>query len=148
MDREGESYIHTNNNVSTRSVEKGMEILPPFETPVGRVGLAICFDVSCNDRFKVQTYSYIIWVRIVTIPRDQPGAQAPERADHHLPLRIHGANRECALGGSAPCSSHRDAVICDSSRAGWPPQREADQLRPLYDRQPLGGGGCQAWRRV
>lgn len=33
---------------STRSVEKGMEILPPFETPVGRVGLSICFDVSCN----------------------------------------------------------------------------------------------------
>lgn len=31
---------------STRSVEKGMEILPPFETSLGRVGLAICFDVS------------------------------------------------------------------------------------------------------
>ena len=29
-----------------RSVERGVEILPPFETPVGRVGLAICFDVS------------------------------------------------------------------------------------------------------
>ena len=28
------------------SVEKGMEILPPFDTPVGRVGMAICFDVS------------------------------------------------------------------------------------------------------
>lgn len=31
---------------SIRSVEKGMEILPPFETSLGRVGLAICFDVS------------------------------------------------------------------------------------------------------
>jgi predicted amidohydrolase len=30
----------------TRSVEKGMEIVPPFDTPLGRVGLAICFDVS------------------------------------------------------------------------------------------------------
>jgi deaminated glutathione amidase len=29
-----------------RSVEQGMEILPPFETPIGRVGLCICFDVS------------------------------------------------------------------------------------------------------
>ncbi|PGH12347.1 hypothetical protein AJ80_06757 [Polytolypa hystricis UAMH7299] len=29
----------------SRSVEKGMEILPPFDTPVGRVGLSICFDL-------------------------------------------------------------------------------------------------------
>ena len=29
----------------SNSVEKGMSILPPFETPLGRVGLAICFDV-------------------------------------------------------------------------------------------------------
>jgi predicted amidohydrolase len=29
-----------------RSVEKGMEILPPFNTPLGSVGLSICFDVS------------------------------------------------------------------------------------------------------
>ena len=28
------------------SVEKGMDILPPFDTSVGRVGLTICFDVS------------------------------------------------------------------------------------------------------
>ena len=28
-----------------RSVEKGTSILPPFETPVGKVGLTICFDV-------------------------------------------------------------------------------------------------------
>ncbi|KAI9839923.1 MAG: hypothetical protein M1819_000115 [Sarea resinae] len=29
----------------SRSVEKGMSILPPFETPVGRVGSTICFDL-------------------------------------------------------------------------------------------------------
>ena len=29
-----------------RSVEKGMRILPPFSTPVGLVGMTICFDVS------------------------------------------------------------------------------------------------------
>ncbi|EEH18002.1 hypothetical protein PABG_00565 [Paracoccidioides brasiliensis Pb03] len=29
----------------SKSVEKGMEILPPFFTPVGRVGLSICFDL-------------------------------------------------------------------------------------------------------
>jgi len=30
----------------SNGVEKGMEILPPFETKIGRVGLMICFDVS------------------------------------------------------------------------------------------------------
>ena len=30
------------------SVEKGMSILPPFETQIGRVGLTICFDVGPN----------------------------------------------------------------------------------------------------
>lgn len=29
----------------SNSVEKGMNILPPFDTAVGRVGLTICFDV-------------------------------------------------------------------------------------------------------
>ena len=29
----------------SNSVEKGMSILPPFETVLGRVGLMICFDV-------------------------------------------------------------------------------------------------------
>lgn len=32
--------------MQNRSVEAGTQILPPFETPVGRVGLAICFDVK------------------------------------------------------------------------------------------------------
>jgi predicted amidohydrolase len=29
----------------SNSVEKGMSILPPFETAIGKVGLTICFDV-------------------------------------------------------------------------------------------------------
>lgn len=29
----------------SKSVEKGMEIVKPFETPLGRVGMAICYDV-------------------------------------------------------------------------------------------------------
>jgi deaminated glutathione amidase len=33
----------------SNSVEKGMSILPPFETVVGRVGMTICFDVSNLD---------------------------------------------------------------------------------------------------
>ncbi|KAL1634956.1 Carbon-nitrogen hydrolase [Neofusicoccum ribis] len=30
---------------SCSSVEKGTEIIPPFDTPVGRVGMTICFDL-------------------------------------------------------------------------------------------------------
>ena len=37
-------------------IEEGMEIHPPFETPVGLVGLLICFDVSfvfCRDKYRL-----------------------------------------------------------------------------------------------
>jgi predicted amidohydrolase len=43
-------------NVRHRSVEKGMEILPPFETPIGRVGLSICFDVSYQGELHIGPY--------------------------------------------------------------------------------------------
>lgn len=38
----------TDTATATRNVQPGQNILPPFETPVGRVGLAICFDVSAK----------------------------------------------------------------------------------------------------
>jgi len=38
------------------SIEKGMSILPPFSTPVGRVGLMICFDV-CRSTLAIVTYN-------------------------------------------------------------------------------------------
>jgi predicted amidohydrolase len=44
--------------LDSRSVEKGMDILEPFETPVGRVGLAICFDVCVNPSL---VYSYFLF---------------------------------------------------------------------------------------
>ena len=40
------------------SVEKGMVILPPFTTPVGRVGLTICFDV-CSRTFIWQSQAHL-----------------------------------------------------------------------------------------
>ncbi|KAI5289627.1 Carbon-nitrogen hydrolase [Ascosphaera aggregata] len=33
----------------SRSVEKGTQIVPPFASPVGRIGLSICFDVSAGQ---------------------------------------------------------------------------------------------------
>lgn len=35
-------------DIPLRNVEPGQKILPPFDTPVGRVGLAICFDVRVS----------------------------------------------------------------------------------------------------
>ena len=37
----------------SNSVEAGTEIVAPFETVLGRVGLMICFDVSMKDRLCV-----------------------------------------------------------------------------------------------
>ncbi|KAE8414507.1 carbon-nitrogen hydrolase [Aspergillus pseudocaelatus] len=53
------------------SVEKGMEILPPFETPVGRVGLAICFDLRFPEislALKRQNAQLITYPSAFTVP--------------------------------------------------------------------------------
>jgi deaminated glutathione amidase len=47
-----------------RSVEKGMELLPPFETSLGRVGLSICFDVSYL-RIKLVGFTKQVWTRSI-----------------------------------------------------------------------------------
>lgn len=55
-----------------------MEILPPFETPVGHVGLSICFDVSrpsCTADFLMEMASNGVLLKILliaaSIPRDK-----------------------------------------------------------------------------
>ncbi|EIT72710.1 carbon-nitrogen hydrolase [Aspergillus flavus] len=53
------------------SVEKGMEILPPFETPVGHVGLAICFDLRFPEislALKRQNAQLITYPSAFTVP--------------------------------------------------------------------------------
>ncbi|RAL01009.1 carbon-nitrogen hydrolase family protein [Aspergillus ibericus CBS 121593] len=53
------------------SVEKGMEILPPFETPVGRVGLAICFDLRFPEMslaLRRQNAQIITYPSAFTVP--------------------------------------------------------------------------------
>ncbi|OJJ49370.1 hypothetical protein ASPZODRAFT_150266 [Penicilliopsis zonata CBS 506.65] len=53
------------------SVEKGSEILPPFETPVGRVGLAICFDLRFPEislALKRQNAQIITYPSAFTVP--------------------------------------------------------------------------------
>ncbi|KAB8079130.1 carbon-nitrogen hydrolase [Aspergillus leporis] len=53
------------------SVEKGMEILPPFQTPVGCVGLSICFDVRFPEislALKRQNAQVITYPSAFTVP--------------------------------------------------------------------------------
>jgi predicted amidohydrolase len=48
--------------------EEGKEILPPFQTPVGRVGLMICFDVSSYSMFSSNLTSIITQLRYPEVP--------------------------------------------------------------------------------
>lgn len=60
----------------SRSVEKGMEILPPFDTPVGRVGMTICFDVSPANLIYRTTAK--LTCHTATVSRDKPRTEAAE----------------------------------------------------------------------
>ncbi|KAL2215759.1 putative nitrilase [Thermoascus aurantiacus ATCC 26904] len=65
------------------SVEKGMEILPPFETPVGRVGLAICFDLRFPEislALKRQNVQIITYPSAFTVPTGNAHWEALLRA--------------------------------------------------------------------
>ncbi|PGH32665.1 hypothetical protein GX50_04512 [[Emmonsia] crescens] len=58
----------------SRSVEKGMEILPPFNTPIGRVGLSICFDLRFPEislSLKRQNAQIITYPSAFTVPTGQ-----------------------------------------------------------------------------
>lgn len=53
-----------------------MQILPPFATPVGRVGLSICFDVSLKisclkppNQYNGIDRAHILW-SLVALPGD------------------------------------------------------------------------------
>ncbi|KAL2005871.1 hypothetical protein VTN00DRAFT_10364 [Thermoascus crustaceus] len=65
------------------SVEKGMEILPPFETPVGRVGLSICFDLRFPEislALKRQNAQIITYPSAFTVPTGNAHWEALLRA--------------------------------------------------------------------
>ncbi|RHZ68541.1 carbon-nitrogen hydrolase family protein [Aspergillus thermomutatus] len=56
------------------SVEKGMEILSPFDTPLGRVGLSICFDLRFPEislALKRQNAQIITYPSAFTVPTGQ-----------------------------------------------------------------------------
>lgn len=84
----------------SNSVEKGMSILPPFNTVLGRVGLTICFDVRALHLIQVLRCQ-AAHSSLATVPRDQPGAEAAECSDHRLSISIHSADWPSALGNTA-----------------------------------------------
>jgi len=84
----------------SNSVEKGMSILPPFDTPVGRVGLTICFDVRALYYYVSLGYQSA-HVLLASIPRDKLGAEASKCSDYHISISIHSTNRPSALGNTA-----------------------------------------------
>ncbi|KAH7027083.1 nitrilase, putative [Macrophomina phaseolina] len=55
----------------SQSVEKGTSILPPFDTPVGRVGMTICFDLRFPEislALKRQNAQIIVYPSAFTVP--------------------------------------------------------------------------------
>ncbi|KAH1393325.1 hypothetical protein KXX35_008835 [Aspergillus fumigatus] len=65
------------------SVEKGREILPPFDTPLGRVGLSICFDLRFPEislALKRQNAQIITYPSAFTVPTGQAHWEALLRA--------------------------------------------------------------------
>lgn len=55
----------------SNSVEKGMQILPPFETEIGRVGMMICFDLRFPEislALKRQKSDIITYPSAFTVP--------------------------------------------------------------------------------
>ena len=103
----------------SRSVERGLKILPPFETCLGRVGMTICFDVSGLTLL----YTTGDWLRgTASIPRDQLGSQTSEHADSHLSIGIYGADGESTLGDSASSTGNRNTGLRHCGGTGGPSQ--------------------------
>ena len=97
---------------ASESVEKGMGIMMPFDTPVGKVGMAICFDVSFSCHRGPKSSSYMTPIHVATISGDRPRSSTTRSSDHHLSIGLYGPDGKSALGGLASSSSDRNTIIC------------------------------------
>ncbi|KAH8697500.1 nitrilase, putative [Talaromyces proteolyticus] len=88
------------------SVEKGTEILPPFETPVGRVGLAICFDLRFPEislALKRQDAQIITFPSAFTVPTG--------KAHWETLLRSRAIETQSYIIAAAQAGAHNDKRI-------------------------------------
>ncbi|MCJ1252516.1 Carbon-nitrogen hydrolase [Lignoscripta atroalba] len=90
----------------SKSVEKGMEILPPFDTPVGRVGLTICFDLRFPEislALKRQNAQIITFPSAFTVPTGQ--------AHWEVLLRARAIETQSYVVAAAQAGAHNETRV-------------------------------------
>ncbi|PYH42116.1 carbon-nitrogen hydrolase family protein [Aspergillus saccharolyticus JOP 1030-1] len=88
------------------SVEKGMEIRPPFETPIGRVGLSICFDLRFPElslALRRQDAQVIVYPSAFTVPTG--------RAHWETLLRARAIETQSYVVAAAQAGPHNEKRI-------------------------------------
>ncbi|KAI9730498.1 MAG: Carbon-nitrogen hydrolase [Cirrosporium novae-zelandiae] len=121
----------------SRSVEKGMNIIPPFQTPVGRVGLAICFDLRFPEislALKRQHSQIITYPSAFTVPTGKAHwepllrARAIESQNYVVAAAQAGAHNEkrVSYGHSMIVSPWGEIVAHLGGEAGEPEIATAD----------------------
>ncbi|EEP80961.1 conserved hypothetical protein [Uncinocarpus reesii 1704] len=85
----------------SRNVEKGTKIVPPFETPVGRLGLSICFDLRFPEvslALRRQGAEIITYPSAFTVPTGQ--------AHWETLLRARAIETQSYIVAAAQCGPH------------------------------------------
>jgi len=87
----------------SETIEAGREIVPPFDTPLGKVGMAICFDLRFPEialRMKRQGAEVLLY----------PSAFMPTtgKAHWHALLRARAIENECYVIAAAQVGAHNE----------------------------------------
>ncbi|KAL1644740.1 Carbon-nitrogen hydrolase [Diplodia intermedia] len=105
----------------SQSVERGGSILPPFETPVGRVGMAICFDLRFPElslALRRQNAQILVYPSAFTVPTGRAHwepllrARAVETQSYVVAAAQSGFHNEkrCSYGHSVVVSPWGEVV--------------------------------------
>ncbi|KAI5309183.1 Carbon-nitrogen hydrolase [Ascosphaera atra] len=92
--------------MESRSVEKGSQILAPFATPVGRVGLSICFDLRFPEislSLRRQGAQIITYPSAFTVPTG--------RAHWEALLRARAIETQSYVIAAAQCGRHNEKRV-------------------------------------
>ncbi|MCJ1340885.1 Carbon-nitrogen hydrolase [Bachmanniomyces sp. S44760] len=89
--------------MESENVEQGLSILPPFETPVGRVGLTICFDLRFPEislALKRQNCQIIAFPSAFTVHTG--------KAHWEILLRARAIETQCYVVAAAQVGQHNE----------------------------------------